>query len=176
MPVETAIEKGQIESRDQQRTSFESRRRESFQVRNTTTHCLCVSLHSFLFLFFFKDQKGIFSSISLFPPPRRPNFLFHSIANCFHFIFFSSPKIYFIIFSGAEISLSQFFGVITFHYLISTQFGVRFPPSHFLIVKSHRRFVDSGWRSSVDESTIFFILFFLSFGGSQTEFVSRWIE
>lgn len=122
MPVETAIEKGQIESRDQQRTSFESRRRESFQVRkhNDTLSVVCVCL-SILFSFS-KDQKGIFSSISLFPPPRRPNFLFHSIANCFHFIYFLSPKIYFIIFFWSRnfsqpifwchnISLSHFYSV-----------------------------------------------------------------
>lgn len=92
--------------------------------KHNDTVTVCVSPFFFLFLFFSKDQKGIFSSISLFPPPRRPNFLFHSIANwqLFSLYFFFKPKNLFYYFFWSRnfsqpifwchnISLSHFYSV-----------------------------------------------------------------
>jgi hypothetical protein len=99
MPVETAIEKGQIESRDQQRTSFESRRRESFQVRNTTTLWLCVSLHSFFFFFSFLKIKKEFS------PPFH---FFHPLVDRI-FSSIQSPIVFILFFFQAQKFILLFF-------------------------------------------------------------------
>jgi hypothetical protein len=166
MPVETAIEKGQIESRDQQRTSFESRRRESFQVRNTTTHCLCVSLHSFLFLFFFFSFLKIkkeFSPPFHFSTPSSTEFSLPFNRQLFSFYFFFKPKNLFYYFFWSRnfsqpifwchnISLSHFYSVWgTFPPLTFSNCEISSPVCWF------RMAVERRW---IDDIFIFIFSFF----------------
>ena len=139
MPIEIAIETSQIESRNQQRTSFESRRRESIQVSVSSSFPFSIV----------RTKIEIFSSIS----PLR-----FSVSLCFFFSILGA------IFSSIQIDqMEKNFSRLDFLGVIQ-QFPS--PPaifSYYIIAKSSKIISQSLSMSSGLFSKLYMHLFFFFF-------------